>query len=87
MLDLATADLVEELRARSDVAATLTTPRSIAPSNPVIDIHFVVDGDLHRFFSVVSTIGTPIDVVAQELRVECFFPADEETADRWASTG
>ena len=27
-----------------------------------------------RFFSVVSTIGAPIDVTAQELRVEAFFP-------------
>jgi hypothetical protein len=25
-----------------------------------------------RFFSVVSTIGAPIDVTAQELRVEAF---------------
>jgi hypothetical protein len=32
---------------------------------------------------VVSTIGTPIDVTAQELRVEVFFPADD-TGDCWA---
>jgi len=37
------------------------------------------------FFSVVSTIGTPIDVTAQELRVEAFFPADDATRDRWTS--
>ena len=36
-----------------------------------------------RFFSVVSTIGTPVDVTAQELRVEAFFPADDTTAERW----
>jgi hypothetical protein len=34
---------------------------------------------------VVSTIGTPIDVTAQELRVEAFFPADDQTRDRWTS--
>jgi transcriptional regulator with XRE-family HTH domain len=85
VLDLATADLVEELRSRPDVGATLVAPRSIAPSNPVIDIHFAVDDGVLRFFSVVSTIGTPIDVTAQELRVECFFPADIETAERWAA--
>jgi len=38
-----------------------------------------------RFFSVVSTIGAPIDVTAQELRVEAFFAADDETRDRWTS--
>jgi hypothetical protein len=38
-----------------------------------------------RFFSVISTIGAPIDVTAQELRVEAFFPADGQTRDRWTS--
>jgi len=27
----------------------------------------------------VTTLGTPQDVTLQELRVECFFPADAET--------
>ena len=36
-----------------------------------------------RFFSVVSTIGTPVDVTAQELRVEAFYPADDATAEGW----
>jgi hypothetical protein len=31
----------------------------------------------------VSTIGTPVDVTAQELRVEAFFPADDATGERW----
>jgi transcriptional regulator with XRE-family HTH domain len=84
VLDLATAELVQDLRSRPDIKAVLTTtPRSIGPSSPVIDVDFRL-GETHlRFFSVVSTIGTPIDVTAQELRVEAFFPADDETADRW----
>jgi hypothetical protein len=32
---------------------------------------------------MVSTVGTPVDVTAQELRVEAFFPADDATSDRW----
>jgi hypothetical protein len=39
-----------------------------------------------RFFSVVSTIGTPIDVTTQELRLEAF-PSDEKTRLAWAPTG
>jgi hypothetical protein len=31
----------------------------------------------------VSTIGTPVDITAQELRLEAFFPTDDETATRW----
>jgi hypothetical protein len=32
-----------------------------------------------RFFSTLTTLGTPLDVGLQELRIESFFPADEET--------
>jgi hypothetical protein len=32
------------------------------------------------FFSTVTSLGAPHDVTAQELRIECFFPADEDTA-------
>jgi hypothetical protein len=30
-------------------------------------------------FSTITTFGTPQDVTLQELRIECFFPADEAT--------
>jgi len=33
------------------------------------------------FFSTVTTLGTPLDVTLQEIRIECFFPASEATAD------
>jgi hypothetical protein len=37
-----------------------------------------------RYFSAVTTLGTPQDVTLQELRVECFFPADRETEEQAA---
>jgi hypothetical protein len=37
-----------------------------------------IDGEL-SLFSVLSTFGTAQDVLADELRIESFFPADEET--------
>ena len=52
---------------------------------PVVDLRFELDGDLLSFFSVVSTIGTPIDVTAQEIRLEAFFPSDDETRSSWAA--
>jgi transcriptional regulator with XRE-family HTH domain len=37
-------------------------------------------GDLHlRFFSTLTSLGTPHDITLQELRIEAFFPADAET--------
>lgn len=36
---------------------------------------------MFRYFSTVTTLGTPRDVTLQEIRLECFFPADEETTE------
>ena len=35
-----------------------------------------------RIFSLLTTVGTPLDVTAQELTVESFFPSDDVT-DLW----
>ncbi len=47
-------------------------------------------GDLSlAFFSTITTLATPQDVTLQQLRIECFHPADavtEETAKRLAAT-
>jgi hypothetical protein len=40
---------------------------------------WVVDARGDRFFSAVLTLGTPRDVTAEELRIECFYPEDERT--------
>ena len=31
------------------------------------------------FFTTITTLGTPLDLTTQELRIESLFPADEET--------
>jgi transcriptional regulator with XRE-family HTH domain len=83
VLDRDTAELVATLRGRPDVADVLATPDTSTSSVPVIDLRFAVGDDELSFFSVISTIGTPLDVTAQELRVEAFFPADDATRSRW----
>ena len=82
VMDLTTAELVHRLRNGAD-AAVLAAPRSIAPIVPVVDIEFAFAGGSLRWFSIISTIGTPVDITAQELRVESFVPSDEVTAERW----
>ncbi|QKD06080.1 helix-turn-helix domain-containing protein [Mesorhizobium loti R88b] len=37
-----------------------------------------------NYFSMVTTVGTPQTVAAQELRLECMFPADEATENHHA---
>ena len=82
VMDLTTAELVHRLRTGAD-AAVLAAPRSIAPIVPVIDIEFAFAGGTLRWFSIISTIGTPVDITAQELRVESFVPSNQDTAERW----
>jgi hypothetical protein len=48
----------------------------------MIPISFEKNGIVLRYFSMVTTVGTPTAVAAQELRVECLFPADDETERR-----
>ena len=51
------------------------TPDFARTAAPVVPVHFV-KGDLDvRYFSLVTTVGTPQDVTLQEIRVELFFPA------------
>jgi transcriptional regulator with XRE-family HTH domain len=83
VLDLDTAELVTELRSRPEVAALLAGAAPSAVASPVLGIRFRLADEDFGFFSVVSTIGTPIDITAQELRVEAFFPADDTTSTRW----
>lgn len=37
------------------------------------------DGAEVRFFTTLTTLGTPLDVTAEELRIESYFPLDEAT--------
>jgi hypothetical protein len=39
-------------------------------------------------FTTIATLGIPLDITLQELRIECFFPTDDETAAimrRWSA--
>jgi transcriptional regulator with XRE-family HTH domain len=50
-----------------------------APALPMIPMSFRKSGKVLNYFSLVTTVGTPQTVAAQELRIESMFPADEET--------
>jgi transcriptional regulator with XRE-family HTH domain len=50
-----------------------------APILPMIPISFRKGEMVLDYFSLVTTVGTPQTVAAQELRIESMFPADEDT--------
>ena len=80
VLDEAMRSLVGELLAFPGVSADWRTA-DVANASPVVPISFGKAGHASTWFSMVSTVGTPQTVAAQELRVECMFPADEAQAE------
>lgn len=74
--------LIAELLAYPDVPQEFARPDLTAITEPVMPLH-LRKGDVDvRLITMVSTIGTPIDVTADELRVESYFPADD-ASDEW----
>ena len=75
-----TAALLERLMNYKGVRAALTAGASKAEAGPVLPMHFRKGDASLRLFTTIATLGTPQDITAQELRIECFFPMDEATA-------
>ena len=46
---------------------------------PFLTINYRWKNSTLRLFSALTTLGTPLDVALQELRIETLFPADEAT--------
>ncbi|NKJ50490.1 transcriptional regulator [Burkholderia sp. SG-MS1] len=84
VIDERTRELVAALRAYPDVpeGERAECQAGAAAAMPVIPIGFVKNGHVLNYFSMVASVGTPQTVAAQELRIECMFPADDETQAR-----
>ena len=46
---------------------------------PVLNLVFEKEKIRTSFFTIIATIGTPLDITSQELRVELFYPSDDNT--------
>jgi transcriptional regulator with XRE-family HTH domain len=80
-VDEGTKQLMADLLAYPDVPEdwrSHDTP-AVRPVMPVIPLGFMHAGNVLNYFSMVTHVGTPQTVAAQELRIECMFPADEAT--------
>jgi transcriptional regulator with XRE-family HTH domain len=86
VIDEGTRELLAALLAYPDVKTEWRNPKApiARPAMPVIPMNFVRDGQALNYFSMVTTVGTPQTIAAQELRIECMFPADEATESRHA---
>jgi hypothetical protein len=79
--DDATKALLAEVLDYPDVRTCWRRTHLQAPLLPVVPVMFSKGDRAFHFFSTLTTLGTPQDVTAQELRIECFFPADSATAE------
>lgn len=59
-------------------SAESTTHAESIPCGPIVTPIQLRKGDFEVLpFTAITTLGTPLDVTLQELRIESFFPADE----------
>jgi transcriptional regulator with XRE-family HTH domain len=75
-----TAALHERLLAYQGVRAAVSAAPTELAASPVLPMHFRKGDTSLRLFTTIATLGIPQDITLQELRVESFFPMDEETA-------
>jgi hypothetical protein len=71
--DTRTIALLDHLRKYPGVKG-LSVPRK--SQDPVLPITFVRGDKRISYFSMISTVGLPQDITAQEFRIECMFPTE-----------
>jgi len=79
--DAETRRLLEELLSYPDVPRHWRSLDLDASTAPFLPIEFRKGGLALRYFTTLTSLGTPHDITLQELRVESFFPADETTEE------
>jgi hypothetical protein len=78
--DVTARALLDEVLAYPGVPARWRMRELDAAPSPLLATVLRRDDDEFRFFSTITTFGTPRDVTLEELRIECCFPEDETTA-------
>ena len=76
------AQLFDEIMAYPGLPSEWRLPRNPAGSSPVMTMQ-LRKGELRlAFFSTFTTLAMPTDAALQQLKIECFYPADGATAEK-----
>jgi transcriptional regulator with XRE-family HTH domain len=75
----AIVQLRDELLSYPGVPPRWSVPDACMPMSPLVSMELRKDDLSLAFFSMITTLGTPRDVTLQQLKIECFFPADAAT--------
>lgn len=76
-----TGALLERLLAYKGVRSVMKSRVPEQARGPVLPMRFCKGRTTLALFTTIATLGTPTDITTQELRVESFFPMDQETAE------
>jgi hypothetical protein len=79
--DLKARALLDEVLKSPGVPSRWHTRELGAAPPPLLTVVFRKNDQELRFFSTITTFGTPRDVTIDDLRIECTFPADDATAE------
>jgi transcriptional regulator with XRE-family HTH domain len=71
--------LRDEVLAYPGVPSRWAAPDQVTPMPPLATMRMRKDDVTLAFFSTVTTFATPRDLALQQLKIECFFPADTVT--------
>src|SRR5260221_6202274 len=79
--------LRDELLSYPGVPARWRTPDAVTYVDPLVAMQLRKGDTSMAFFSTITQFATPRDITLQQLKIECFFPADtatEQTSRRLA---
>lgn len=77
----ASEKLLRSLSAYPDLPARRQVDAAPRDAEVCLPLHLKRDDLELRLFTTITTLGTPVDVGAQELRIESYYPADGLTED------
>ena len=75
----AVVQLRDELLAYPGVPSRWKAPDALLPMPPLVSTQMRKGDVSMSFFSMITMFATPRDVALQQLKIECFFPADAAT--------
>jgi hypothetical protein len=82
--------LRDRLLSYPGVQESLATPSAETVAPPVLPMRFAKGQVSLELFTTLTILGMPQDASLQEMRIECFFPLNEETRRvfrQWATPG
>jgi transcriptional regulator with XRE-family HTH domain len=71
--------LLAAVLAQPDVPGEWRIPVPGRTAAPVLTVHVRGGGLELRLFTMLTSIGTPLDITADEIHIESYFPADDAT--------